>query len=451
MTIDFKARLRQRREDKKIDRKRLIAVPPLEPIEPLPPSTDITWNAGQAKAIKELGKLFIKDEPQTAILTGSAGTGKTTLCLELNRLLKPAFCALTHKAAAVLAEKSGAEVSTLARVLKMRKYNDLDTGDTRFRGSTSVDLDQDVILIDETSMMGEDYFEQVKTALVGRYHVLFIGDRYQLPPVNEEFSKALALDVPAFQLTEPVRFDEGSGIDKTAEAVREAMHHKHPRINGMKMILRQHDDVLWVSADKAVPMMIEAFKKQKGVDDVRMISFTNKRVEAFNYHLKKAVTGDAERIKPGDLLMANETYSEEIAGEEVIVLLNNQSTIVKAVEEVEHRGMPAYHLTIGNGRKLYVPINRQEYLFKVEEMKSAALRYSKGSIERKNEFRQMFRFKEGFADLRLNYAQTVHKAQGSTYDTCFFDLTALDTNSSLGRRLLYTGITRAAKKLVLFK
>lgn len=448
MTIDFNARLRQRREDKKMRAREAAQAPPLPP-EVM--ADKWQWTDGQQQAIHDVELLFKSEEPQVFVLTGAAGTGKTTVCDALGKILRPYWCAMTHKAAAIMSEKVGKDVVTLARALKLRKFNDLNLGKTEFKAGGDIEIPNRVVGIDESSMMDKYNFQMVKERLVPNHHVLLIGDMFQLPPVDEELSKVFQMDVPMFHLLEPVRFDAGSGIDRTATAVRNALEHSTPHIEGMREILRECKDVEFVSSEEAAPMLIEAFKQAEDVDDVRMISFTNARVEQYNYHLKKAVTGDADKIKAGDILMANAAYSEYIDGEEVMLLQNNQSVRVRNVEEVEHLGVPAYRVTIELGKRVYMPQNLKQYLAHVETLRTKALTHPKGSADRRHAFRAMFEFKDAFADLRLNYAQTVHKAQGSTYQWCFFDLNRLDTDSTLGRRLLYTGITRAAKRLVLFK
>lgn len=415
----------------------------------------------QANAYDSIIELFNSPEPQSAILMGAAGTGKTFLTDKLSEVLTPKLSALTHKAAAVMNKQTGREVITLAKLLKQKKYNDLDTGESKFKSPESIKLDSDVktVLIDESSMMNKENYEQVQNLIAPRYNVLRIGDRFQLPPVGEHYSMALTDDCPKFELLEPQRFDANSGIDRTAVSIRTALEQGLPNVPGMAEILKSCDDVLWLKAEDAVPMMIEDFKNGTDVDDVRMISFTNARVESFNYHLKHAVTGDSNYLQVGDLVMANETiavtrksadpFTKETVTETIVQ--NNQTYKIEELSYETVENVKCYRLSLDNGKDVNVAIDRREVDSLVADLRNRALSFPSGSKDRGRTFARMFELKESFADMRLNYAQTVHKSQGSTYQTCYFDLENLDSKSNLGKQLLYTGVTRAAKRLVLFK
>ena len=412
-------------------------------------------NKEQQEAYDGIVEAFSTDTPTIAVLTGAAGTGKTFLTKKLADKLNPVLCAMTHKAAAVMATKTERNVLTLAKVLKQKKYNDLDTGEVKFKTPTNVKLNKKVLFIDEASMCNKDNYKQVLETIGNNYHILFIGDKFQLPPVNEDYALPFEADYTHFTLTQPMRFKQNSGIDRTSLTVRTALQENRLKMEGMREILKECDDVSWLRASEAVPMMVEDFKNAEQPDDVRVISFTNKIVDSYNYHLKKEVTGDPEHIKEGDLLVANEAISElkliEGVMKDIVIIRNNETVKVKEVVEREHLGHLCYFITTTFGLKVRVPIYRNEIEYEIAKLRSTALSFSSGSMERKRAFAEMFQFKDSFHDLRVGYAQTVHKAQGSTFKTVYFDLNSLNSDTIIGKKLLYTGVTRAAEKLVLFK
>lgn len=426
----------------------------------------LTLTEEQQTAADSIIEQFNSPEPKSAVLMGAAGTGKTFLTNELSNKLNPQLSAMTHKAAAVLSHFTDGSVQTLAKILKQKKFDNLETGETKFKSAGTVKLDSKykTLFIDETSMMNKENYEQVKNLIMPICNVLFIGDRFQLPPVNESYSTALINDLPKFELTKPMRYNAGSGIDRTALSIRTAMEQNLPRAVGMGEILSSCNDVQYVGAIDALPMMIEDFKNAKEVDDVRMISFTNARVEHFNKEVKQALTGDSEHLKVGDLVMANATLSrreyvewydknDNLRGEwqDVILIQNNDSFIIADLKYVVEEGLICYRIDLDNGQQVLVPVDRSELEGKLLRLKNSALSQPKGSPSRRSHFAEMFFLRDRFADLRLNYAQTVHKSQGSTYKTCYFDLHRLDSLSHLGKQLLYTGVTRSAEKLILFK
>lgn len=430
--------------------------------------TEITidmLNDDQRTAYEGIVELFTTQKPAIAVLSGPAGTGKTAVCNCLAKKLRPQLSAMTHKAAAVMSSATGKGVSTLAKVMKHKKFEDYDKGEVRFKASDDVELtDSDTLFIDESSMTNEDNFNEVIEKLGGRYNILFIGDEFQLPPVNEDRSLALTNGYPTFKLRQIMRSKEGSGIQKTSIAIREAMEQEALAIPGMADILADHDDIEWIREEEAFPRMIEDFKAVVDVNDVRMISFTNARVEQFNYHLKQHVTGVNEKLAPGDMVMSNNTYSPRRS---VVVengygiqsgkfdtdfrIQNNDSLSIAEIDEGEFLGFEVYWITTVQFPQMHLPVPKDRAALdrRIKQLGNEARQLS--GQARKDTYREMFNLIESFADLRLNYAQTVHKSQGSTYKTCYFDLQALNSDSLMGKKLLYTGVTRASEKLVLFK
>lgn len=425
-------------------------------------------NKGQRTAYEGIVELFNQDGPKVAILTGPAGTGKTAVLKFLHKELDAELSAMTHKAAAVMCKATGFNVKTLAKVLKQQKYNDTEAGVVRFKTRDTVSLSKDTLFVDESSMMNEENFAQVMQAIADEHNILFIGDEFQLPPVNEDYSKALINDIPTFKLTQIMRSKDGSGIQVVSNKIREALENREDSI-GVQWdeFLASYGDVEWIKEGEAFPRMVEDFKNAEDVDDVRMISFTNARVEQFNYHLKQQVTGDAERFKEGDILMANAAYGPKFqviedgdSGDlrydvtkriDGVVLQNNEGIRVTNVREGTLMGIKVWIIDCDECRNIPVAQDRFEWERIIKDLGKRARLHANGTQERRDTFTQMFDYIEAFADLRLNYAQTVHKSQGSTYKTCYFDLTSLNSATEMGKKLLYTGVTRASEKLVLFR
>lgn len=404
-------------------------------------------NPDQRAAYDGIVALFQDEGPASAILSGSAGTGKTFLTSALSIELNPLLCAMTHKAAAVMSKATGQDVSTLAKVLKQKKVNDLNTGEVQFQSTGEVKIKQDTIFIDEASMTNEDNFKQIEQFLAPNYNVLYIGDTCQLPPVKEDVSAALTADLPHFELNIIMRSQPDTGVQLTGIAVRRAILKNLTLVPGMDHILENHDDVTYVKEQEAFEAMVNDFRNMKDVNDLRMISFTNRRVEDFNRRIKEAVTGEAEMLCHGDVLVSNNSYVKD----KNVIVQNNESILVSHIHEGEHLDTPCYFITCTKGKDIPVPLDRLAYAAKVKRMVGEACQHKSGSMERRKAFRDKFLYEEAFADLRVNYAQTVHKSQGSTYKTCYYDMTGSSPRTDLGRKLLYTGVTRASEKLVLFR
>ncbi len=144
-------------------------------------------------------KLFTNSQDKYFRLSGYAGTGKSFLiCRYIKWLLeeKLSFVAAcpTNKAAKNLRNLAASEgleleVKTIAQLLGQQPELNEDSGEEEFKSKINVDLSgYDIVIIDEFSMLNKDNFNEIVakagTSLLTK--VLFVGDRAQLPPINEK-------------------------------------------------------------------------------------------------------------------------------------------------------------------------------------------------------------------------------------------------------------------------
>ena len=156
---------------------------------------------GQRGAIDALSRFIIRfREPVGFVLSGYAGTGKTTLVSALTNALgqlniQTVLLAPTGRAAKVMAAYSGRPAYTIHKYIY---YTGLDDGGflrTSLRKNKS---SQTLFIVDEASMMSAD--EGLLSDLINyvytgyRCRLLFVGDRAQLPPVGSSHSPALEVD-----------------------------------------------------------------------------------------------------------------------------------------------------------------------------------------------------------------------------------------------------------------
>lgn len=192
-------------------------------------------NDGQQKACESL-KQFMNSEDKLFLLTGSAGTGKTSVIVNClsdstninNSGKKIVFSATTNQAVSVIEKMLDARLvgnpalrqqikcMTIHKLLKIKRKIDKDGNEMfittiddesplRLINSKSI-YTYDIIVIDEVSMMSKELSEKIITLadkIDGK--IIFIGDKAQLPPINEDTSYIFKVNIPNYELTEVMR------------------------------------------------------------------------------------------------------------------------------------------------------------------------------------------------------------------------------------------------------
>lgn len=165
----------------------------------------------QIQALEAVFKWYNERKRWRFVLAGWAGTGKTSLIpLIEDMIANTIVVTYTNKAALVLKSKGVFGATTIHRLMYMLE-------DERTMTWAKRDILQDrpsLIIVDEASMVSEKVREDLESFGIP---VLYIGDPFQLPPVNETGS---VMDNADFTLTEIRRQAEGSPIIKIATAIR---------------------------------------------------------------------------------------------------------------------------------------------------------------------------------------------------------------------------------------
>lgn len=304
----------------------------------------ITLNDDQLNAINAL-TTFINSDDKFFLLSGSAGTGKTSIIVNfLTNLakIKIAFCATTNKAVSVLENmmnkrlcevdndnklKKRTTFLTIHKLLKIKRKIDLE-GNEIF--VTTIDEDNplhrldsksiysyDIIVIDEVSMMPMSLVEKllkIKDKLTGK--IIFVGDNAQLPPVNEKNSYVFSLkNIPKYQLHNIVRSSGNTMM--LSNQVRQLVL-KNSDINLKKLadndlkLYRQRDE--WI--DKYISQVSKIFKKIKKKGDIVgmnmpiMLTYTNKRCSEINQKVRNILFNfPSDKYVIGDIIVFNSFYA----------------------------------------------------------------------------------------------------------------------------------------------
>lgn len=187
----------------------------------------ISLNSQQQEALIKLDKFIYTPNEKVFLLEGFAGTGKTTVITQLfgsKKFFKNdiVFAATTNKAVSVLQdmfkhEYEHIDFKTIHKLCKIKRNINND-GEISFNLNESPDnfkknkksiFSYDIIIIDECSMISSkilallvNYSNKIKGKII------FVGDRYQLPPVNEERSEVFKLPMINYSLSKIVRCND---------------------------------------------------------------------------------------------------------------------------------------------------------------------------------------------------------------------------------------------------
>ncbi len=415
-----------------------------------------------------------KNQDDFFILSGAAGTGKTSITSALIGYLNEheipfKIAAPTGRAARILGKKSRTVSSTIHSLI-YNAESDKGTGAVRWKLKQNKNKDFTVYIIDESSMISAESKENgmfgsddsllanlVRYIRSGneRNKVLFLGDRNQLPPYEEE--ESLALDPNHLRnqfgwkgsfhyLTEVKRVEDGSYILKNATNLRKAIDEglPIPRLEGQKI------KNVWEAASSfASNFNPDNFEQAVGIGK------SHKANRLFNDVVRKKIFGtSAGLIQKDDLLIVLQNWRR---GRHV--LFNGDHVLV---EEVDASQMQ----TVCGLRFLPVKLKAQRLDGTAEIIDDFiyldALESPDGKIplDMENKFRaERFRKNKIFSEtgnpeddkfvgaIRLGYGYgiTCQKAQGGEWEEIY-----LNTFGVEDKKWLYTAVTRARKELNFF-
>ncbi|MFB6230706.1 MAG: ATP-dependent RecD-like DNA helicase [Salinibacter sp.] len=387
-------------------------------------------------------------------LRGYAGTGKTYLVSRLVEQLVEedctvTVCAPTHKAVQVLSDELGeapVEMQTLHSFLGLR-LQPTDDGEYKLVADEQRDYSAGVVIVDEASMIGREEWEHIEESPFW-LQWLFVGDPAQLPPVNEDPSPAL--DVPGPTLETVHRQAADNPILELATKIRTGVDGRFgSRFEDGKgvAITRNREDFL--------DSILRAFNTDAFAEDAthaRVLAYRNKRVRRFNREIRTARYGaDADRFVEGEWLVGTETWYHEgvprlTNSEEVRV----KKAIVDTFEADDQSEWTVWTLKVrtpGRGFTRTIHVLHEDEQDRYQE---ALERRREAAEEDGSKWDRFFELRERFARVDYAYASTVHKAQGTTFDTVFVDHRDLQAcRGSERQALLYVAVTRPARRLAL--
>ncbi len=404
---------------------------------------------------------FVNGDEKIYLLTGYAGTGKTTLLQALIARLQQqydgrpvALTALSNKATKVLqamAYRWGCEVDcmTCCKLLGLRPVIDKETGGQKFepdRDRKNLTTEYDLVVVDECSMINQEMWELLVNSvsrLTDGTQLLFVGDSAQLPPVGEEEAPCFEHIFHRSDLTEVIRY--GGAIGLLAEDIRTNLERPAMPKPSNDYNKTHTEGIFSVPSAQWEKLMLRAFKSkayEKDPDHVRVLAYTNARVNYLNNKIRAAIYGEkAARFVSGERLIAKNVCM----GKDRILLQTSEECMVMEAYQVRFEGWRVWELEI-------VTEDHQERKLRVlHEDEQQRFKMLLSDYSEKRQWMAFWDYKQLFHELSYAYSMTVHKSQGSTFQDVFVDVPNLMLNRKVTERnqLYYVAFTRAAKRLFL--
>ncbi|MBR3766819.1 MAG: ATP-dependent RecD-like DNA helicase [Clostridia bacterium] len=363
------------------------------------------------------------------ILTGGPGTGKTTAVKGIidvfeRKRVEVLLCAPTGRAAKRMSEVTGREAKTIHRLLEV----EWDANDKpAFRRNAENPLVCGAIIIDEMSMVDTELFASLLDALPMGCRIVLVGDSDQLPSVGPGNVLNDLVDagiLPVVCLTEIFRQAQKSLIVMNAHRI---MSGEMPTlgVSDSDFFFMRREDVFSAS-DTVLQLISKRLPDAYGFspfDDIQILCPSRKGdLGTVNLNRRlQAVLNPPDRTKNELKTSGGRIFRE---GDRVMQIKNNYDIPWNKGSE---EGEGIFNGDIGILKK----INYAAGIMKIEFDDRVADYPS-----------------DNLSELELAYAITVHKSQGSEYPVVIMPV--IDCPSMLMyRNLLYTGVTRAKKILVL--
>ena len=382
------------------------------------PDKALPWvekHIGLSLAESQVEAIRLALKSKVMVMTGGPGVGKTTIVRGILRILAAKgtdllLCAPTGRAAKRMTEATGFEAKTIHRLLEV----DPKTGG--FKRGEDNPLDCDLLVVDEASMVDVMLMQALLRAIPDRAALLIVGDIDQLPSVGPGQVLADIISsgaVPVVRLTEVFRQAAQSRIITTAHRINQgSIPDLSPPENESDFYFVQAED-----PETAVVRIIELVKtripKRFGLDpirDIQVLCPMNRGgvgARSLNVELQAALNPAGERkverfgwtFAPGDKVMQIENdYDKEVYNGDI-----------GRIDDVD-----------ANAGELIASFDGRTVTY-------------------------------GFAELDMlvpAYAATIHKSQGSEYSAVVIPILT-QHYAMLQRNLLYTGVTRGKKLVVL--
>ncbi len=442
-------------------------------------------NNDQLTAIKQIEDFLRSKKNSVFILTGYAGTGKTSLMAALVRALhayrvNSVLLAPTGRAAKVFSRYARKTAFTIHRkIYKPKSPNNIFAGfvlaPNRYKNT--------VFIVDEASMISNQQSESnffgsgrllndlLDYVYAGKNcKLIVVGDTAQLPPVGLNISPALnpyfydnlGFDVFRSHLSTVARQAKNSGILYNATVIRQLIDSPDQTQTIPKLRTTPFDDIIRIDGSQITEALEQTYNSV-GIDNTLIITRSNKMANRYNAGIRSKILFREDLLAVDDIIMVvkNNYFWTDRATNFIANGDIGRITAIYSRHEIYGYNFARVGINLQDyGAEIEalvmldtllidapaMPYEQYKELFNtiMQDYQNIPSSYQRVLKTKKNEFFNALQIK--FA-----YAVTCHKAQGGQWHTVFVDQTYFNPQQTDREylRWLYTAITRATHRVYL--
>lgn len=459
---------------------------------------NIKANRDQELALDKMVN-FIHSNDEEFTLVGKAGAGKTTIIKKIveyysSYTYNNSFFAgddvvaatISHAAKNILRRALGAlnvDTVTVASLLGMKQEISPE-GEVEFLPQPKTwkmfpppIKRAKLLIIDECSMISKQLLSLIREHKLKGTKIIFLGDHHQLPPIDthreqDEDSTTFYLSNQA-RLNQRMRQKEESPIIALSDIFADnidSYNETGQLIQRPLLVNYRHDNYNPITNEGIIfPKTIEemfrlmlkdykyAYENDKP-NHVRAIAFRNfdkfgnapYNITSINNTVRKHLWKTTDKFVINETIIANNQFTQ---GREM-VLQNGDTMLVKGITNTTYAGVKCLMLNVLKSDKtmLYnLPVVSKEGFEGYKKLLTGLIKNAKTNYKL---WRNVYAFKDQFADVGYGYAITSHKAQGSGYTNVYiFEDDIMDVQKTTYKeknQCMYTAITRSIEKCVIF-
>ena len=385
-------------------------------IDDLEKKNDIVYDKIQRNAIK---KAIINN---VTIITGGPGTGKTTIIKAIVSLLRDVYHAKNSEIALLAPTGRAAKKmfeSTNIRAFTIHRYLGWDKDNNKFMVNEYNPNNEKYIIIDEVSMLDTILMSSLLKGVRRDVKLILVGDYYQLPSVGQGQVLKDLIDsdvIDVIRLNCLYRQNENSYIPILASEIKDKDLNEY--------FLTKKDDYSFIvcESDKVVSSIMyivnNAIGKGYTDKDIQVLAPMYKSIngiDVLNKHLQSIF--NPKDSKKNELVFGEITYR---VGDKVLQLVNDTECNV-------------YNGDLG-------------YITDIIDAKKSDSKKNEIVVDYDGNY--VIYTPDKFINIRHGYAISIHKAQGSEFPLVIMPIVN-NFNRMLYNKLIYTGVTRAKKSLII--